>query len=489
MTETRSHTLTGSLAGTETQAPEAHQSEEEVCRCLPIGEILESSSIAHFISREKRFLYVNPALETLTGFTKEELAAIDPFTFFSRVWEETGSEPGTPLPSPIETKIVTRNGEEKYVSVAIAPIKHPRGSALFGTVLDVTGHKQREEALLRTGMKYRIAFEFAPDLVIIYALDGTVIDISPVGAETLGVVREEVIGRNGPKEWWSEEDKKNFAKILENTLKNSEWTEEIKGWHKGRLFVSESRAKVAKVEDETFIVCIGHDITERKRLEEELRSSLMEKETLLREIHHRVKNNMQIISTLLKLQQKNTTDRKTKALFRESQNRILSMAMIHEKLYQSHGLHKVDLKDYIGDLAREVWASFGESSERVGLRTEVEDISLGLDTAIPCGLIIIELISNALKYAFPQGGGEIFIGLCSESSGWYGLTVSDNGVGMPEDIEIHSLKSLGLRLVSDLARHQLDGQMSISREHGTSVYVRFKEKEKQRRGNHYKQGD
>jgi two-component sensor histidine kinase len=231
------------------------------------------------------------------------------------------------------------------------------------------------------------------------------------------------------------------------------------------------------------VIAIARDITERKNMEEQLRQALKEKETLLREIHHRVKNNMQIISTLLKLQMRNAGDEKTRAMFRDSQNRILSMAMIHEKLYQSEGLHRIDLKDYIIDLAREVFTSFGDLSAGINLTTEINEIALGLDTAIPCGLIIIELLSNALKYAFPpdHGEGEIFIGLRSEDQGWFGLTVSDNGVGLPADLIIDRLKSLGLRLVSDLARYQLDGDMRISREQGTRVYVRFKEKEKKSR--------
>jgi two-component sensor histidine kinase len=167
-------------------------------------------------------------------------------------------------------------------------------------------------------------------------------------------------------------------------------------------------------------------------------------------------------------------------MFRESQNRILSMAMIHEKLYQSEGLHQIDLKDYIDDLAREVFTSFGDLAAGVSLQTEVAEIALGLDTAIPCGLIIIELVSNALKYAFPPpcGGGEIFIILRPEDQGWFGLTVSDNGVGLPPEVEIQNLKSLGLRLVADLARYQIDGDLRVSREKGTRVYVRFKEKAK-----------
>jgi two-component sensor histidine kinase len=242
----------------------------------------------------------------------------------------------------------------------------------------------------------------------------------------------------------------------------------------------DSHVKVADIGGQKVVIAIARDITERKQMEEQLRRALREKETLLREIHHRVKNNMQIISSLLKLQMRNAADEQTRAMFRESQNRILSMAMIHEKLYQSEGLHRIDLKDYIDDLAREVVISFGEMVAGIVLKTDIEEITLGLDTAIPCGLIIIELLSNALKHAFPphRGEGEIFIGLRPEGQGWLGLTVRDNGAGLPADMEINALKSLGLRLVADLARYQLGGDLNISRDNGTAIYVRFKEKEK-----------
>jgi two-component sensor histidine kinase len=214
-------------------------------------------------------------------------------------------------------------------------------------------------------------------------------------------------------------------------------------------------------------------------MEEQIRNSLREKETLLREIHHRVKNNMQIISTLLKLQSRNAEEETTRDLFRESQNRILSMAMIHEKLYQSQGIHKIDLRDYIDDLAHEVLASFGEQAGRIELKTDIQDISLGMDTAIPCGLILIELLSNSLKHGFPGSRkGGILIAFHASGPAGLELSLADNGIGLPEDMDIRELKSLGLRLVSDLVGYQLEGEMEIERDAGTTVRVRFRERQK-----------
>jgi two-component sensor histidine kinase len=275
---------------------------------------------------------------------------------------------------------------------------------------------------------------------------------------------------------WCEEDKTRFPGLEEYLFRHGEWHGEIRGIDaEGVPRTCESRVKMIEIAGEPAILAVGRDITERKRMEEQVRNALREKETLLREIHHRVKNNMQIISTLLKLQSKNVQEGRTQALFRESQNRILSMAMIHEKLYQSEGIHKIDLKDYIHDLAHEVVASFGETRRgRITLTTDIHDIALGMDTAIPCGLILIELVSNSLKYAFPENRvGEIRIVFHSLGSAGFELTVADNGIGLPEDMDIHEQKSLGLRLVSDLAKYQLEGEMDVEGETGTTVRVQF----------------
>lgn len=450
--------------------------------------IVETTATALFIINEGRVLYANPAFETLTGYSTAELGERGIFHLFPEPSEAaahlrsvfSGQAPG----SWYETEITTPNAERRWVAVALAPVNLPT-PAFLGTISDLTDYKKREEALRQSELRYKTVFEMAPDIIYIYDPDGPVIDQNEAAFWMFGVSREEAVGKTGIFTQLPEEEKAGFAQIREQTLRHGEWRGELRvkrdlGQSK-ESFIMDSHVKVADIGGQKVVIAIARDITERKNMEEQLRQALREKETLLREIHHRVKNNMQIISTLLRLQLRNAADDRTRALFRESQNRILSMAMIHEKLYLSEGLHRIDLKDYITDLAREVVTSFGDLAAGVTLKTEVDEIALGLDTAIPCGLIIIELISNALKYAFPgdRGGDrEIFIGLSSEAGGRYGLTVSDNGVGLPADLEIPRLPSLGLRLVSDLARYQLDGELNISREQGTRVYVRFKQKDK-----------
>jgi len=223
------------------------------------------------------------------------------------------------------------------------------------------------------------------------------------------------------------------------------------------------------------IVCVAKDITELKQAKEKIKASLREKEVLLREIHHRVKNNLQVISSLLILQSKQISGKKNQELFQESQNRVKSMALIHEKLYQSQDLASINFKEYLNTLIIGLFRSYQSHSSHVELKLDVEDITLGIDSAIPCGLIINELVSNSLKYAFPNGReGVISVALRSLNKKDVELAVSDNGIGMPEDLDFRNTKSLGLHLVTILAEDQLEGEIKLSRDKGTEFRIKLK---------------
>ncbi|MEW6585853.1 MAG: PAS domain-containing protein [Nitrospirota bacterium] len=218
----------------------------------------------------------------------------------------------------------------------------------------------------------------------------------------------------------------------------------------------------------------AEDITERKLAEEKLIDSLREKEVLLREIHHRVKNNMQVVTSLLKLQAASLRDKEARTALKDSQNRVRAMALIHEKLYQAKDLAKIDVAEYIESLVREVYAAYGADPSNVVLNSSVERLVLGVDVAIPCGLIINELLSNALKYAFPSGrSGEIGIQFRRKNDDTVEMVVSDSGIGMPEEIDINSTETLGLHLVTMLTRDQLGGTIDIDRSSGTSFHIEF----------------
>ena len=214
-------------------------------------------------------------------------------------------------------------------------------------------------------------------------------------------------------------------------------------------------------------------INEQKIANRQIQKSLQEKEVLLREIHHRVKNNMQIISSLLLLSSQNIEDKKSIEILSDSQNRIHSMALIHEKLYQSENLAQINMNEYINDIASNLFNSYGKGN--IKLEQNVENYPLNIDTAVPVGLIINELITNSLKYAFPQGRkGTIKIAFKSIDPNMLQLSISDDGIGIQKDLDIRNTKSLGLHLVTALAENQLHGELILNRNRGTEFQINFK---------------
>ena len=210
------------------------------------------------------------------------------------------------------------------------------------------------------------------------------------------------------------------------------------------------------------------EIGERTRAEQELTVSLQEKEVLLTEIHHRVKNNLQVISSLLSLQSRSLTDPQALSVFTDSQNRVRSMALIHEKLYQAPDLARIDFAAYVRELASYLFRVYRSSAESIPLHVHAKDVFLTLERAVPCGLIVSEILSNALKYAFPDGNkGEIVIDLCPEGTTLYKLTIRDNGVGLPAGVDFRHATSLGLRIVNTLTE-QLGGRISLCNDGGAA---------------------
>jgi two-component sensor histidine kinase len=219
---------------------------------------------------------------------------------------------------------------------------------------------------------------------------------------------------------------------------------------------------------------VARNITERKQAEEQLRTSLKEKEVLLREIHHRVKNNLQIISSLLNLQASYIKDQATVEIFQESQHRVKSMALVHETLYQSKDLAVIDFAQYTRQLTGYLLSAYGVTSE-VEVRIDFDRMLLNSDTAISCGLIINELVSNALKHAFPSETGrtaEIHIDLHLDNH-QVTLAVSDNGIGFPPEIDFRQTETLGLQLVNLLVADELEGEIELDRNKGATFKITF----------------
>jgi two-component system, sensor histidine kinase PdtaS len=215
------------------------------------------------------------------------------------------------------------------------------------------------------------------------------------------------------------------------------------------------------------------DISARGQKEARIRAALQEKDVLLGEIHHRVKNNLQIVASLLDLQAARVADPATRDLLRDSQNRIHSMGLIHQTLYGSKDFRSVDFAQFSEALLSALIRSYDTEPERIAIRIDVEPVRLPIDIAVPCGLVVNELITNALKHAFPgRDRGEIRIALTRQLGNEALLSVSDNGIGLPDHVDTNSTATIGLQLVGLLAA-QLDGEVSISRSDPTRFSLRF----------------
>ncbi|MCF6249071.1 MAG: ATP-binding protein [Desulfobacula sp.] len=223
---------------------------------------------------------------------------------------------------------------------------------------------------------------------------------------------------------------------------------------------------------------IDQHINTQKELEtsrEQIKDSLKEKEVLLGEIHHRVKNNMQVIISLLRLQSGKTEDKKFADLLKESENRVLSMALVHEQLYQTGDFTKINFAEYINDLTTDLFILHGTDTSAIKLHIDNKGVFLDIETAIPCGLIVNELISNCLKYAFADGrNGKIDISIILLNQEEFELIIKDNGVGIPKSLDIENTKSMGLNLVKVLAEETLEGKMELDRARGTKFTFRLK---------------
>ncbi|KAF5077880.1 Histidine kinase [anaerobic digester metagenome] len=264
-------------------------------------------------------------------------------------------------------------------------------------------------------------------------------------------------------------------------LQNRKTIETVLQGSDGSQINVEMSISLVKFSDAFYTVMVARDITERKLFEDALKSSLKEKEVLIQEIHHRVKNNMQIISSLLNLQKQYVNDEEAVNVLKESQNRVKSMAMIHEKLYKSRNFSEINFAEYIRSLVSDLFYSYGVDSNRIKTIIVLEEVMMGLETAIPCGLIISELVTNTLKYAFPHTEpGEFKIELHSSSDRCYNLIISDNGVGIPENIDFDETDTLGLQLVNSLV-NQLEGTIELNRKNGTEFKIKFKELEYEER--------
>ena len=365
------------------------------------------------------------------------------------------------------------------VEVYSCPIIDDEKTILFLIIYDTTERTSAENMLRSSEARYRSVIEYSHEGHMILNEQLCFVFLNAKACQILGYHLEELMGRDFRSylntksqkiisDYFSKDDKDLFfnkVHEIEITRKNGE-----------RRILELRSSYYDDLKGKMQIAAQILDITERKEAEDKIRSSLKEKEVLLKEIHHRVKNNLQIVSSLLYLQSKGVKNDEALNLLRDSQNRIKSMAMIHERLYQTNNLSSIQVEKYIHSLMDNLFHTFNAEIKNIRLKMDVQNTFLSIERAIPCGLIINELVSNSLKYAFPdKNNGLITITLhvVGTDNSYIKLQVSDNGIGMPESIDHEKISSIGLQLVHNLIM-QLDGKIERLPDDGTCFEIIFK---------------
>jgi PAS domain S-box-containing protein len=433
----------------------------------------------YWLGPDRNFIYVSPSCERMTGYKPEEFIK-DPFLlekitnpkdseqFLRHIHGENLNEETSDL---IRFSITTKNGQKKWIGHGCQPVYSKKGEFMGrrASNRDVTNLIKAEDKLKNERQRFFDVLETMPVMVCILSTDYHVIFANRSFREKFG----ESHGRPCYEYCFGKKEPCDFCESFKplETGKPHHW--EISTPEGSFIDVYDYPYK--DIDGSPLILKVYIDITEHKKAEEEIKASLLEKETLLREIHHRVKNNLQIIASLLRLQEYLGND-EIRNVLKESEGRVRIMAMVHEKLYRSSSLSNINSKEYINGLISDVFYNYGIKKEDITTNLQLEDVNLNIETIIPLGLIINEIVTNSVKYAFPQGNGKITIKLKKGKGDEYNLIIRDNGIGIPENIDIEKTETLGLKLVNVLTS-QIDGQIKLDRTKGTQFKITFKELE------------
>jgi PAS domain S-box-containing protein len=449
-----------------------------------------------------KILNANPSLINLTGSSREEL--LGKHLWDIGVFKDVDLVKKAFLKLRTEKNIryedlplMTKNGQEIVVEFVSNVYTVDHADVIQCNIRDITERKRAEEALRVVQEKYTKAFLSAPDAITISELDsGRFVEVNEAAMAIFGYSREELIGKSACELgiWLKKEDRDTFIdQIREHgSVRQYEIVERRKS---GELYTASVTADTIIIGNLRYLITIVRDISDLKRTEmrlkhfnEELEKGiadrtgklnalLEEKVFLLREVHHRVKNNLQIMMSLIRLQSRTIKDPQFLDTMGEFQNRIMAMAHVHERMYHAEDISRIDLSEIVTFLGTSLFRSYNVDPQHIRLNVEMKDLQITIDTAIPISLIINELVSNSIKHAFPKGTtGEITIAGRREGDTLI-LSFKDTGIGMPEDLDWTTSKlSLGHRLVVSLVE-QLNGTIELDRTTGTAFNIVVKEKQ------------
>ncbi len=432
-----------------------------------------------------RFLALNPSLARMFGYNSpeemmESVTAIgqqlyaDP-AVRERLWTILERDD---FATGYEAQVHRKDKSKFWISLNVRIVRDSEGNSLYmeGTSTDITERKQAEEALKLASAYNRSLIEASLDPLFTIGMDGRITDVNAAMEKVTGYSKQKLINTIFLN-YFTEPDKAHdsFKEVL---LNGQVHDYELIIKHRNRQTI-QVLFNATVFRDATGqilgIFAAARDITVRKQAEDKLKSSLSEKETLLREIHHRVKNNLQVISSMFDMHSLRTDNQEVIDLFADARSKIYSLALIHSQLYRSDRFDKINMGNHVRELVNYISIIYSKKPSVITPVIAPIDVYLSIDQAIPCTLVLNEIISNAYKHAFVDGeNGMVKISMEKSDDGTVLLRVKDYGIGLPEDIDIHRTKSLGLKLVKTLVLEQLKGKMRINRTGGTEIYIEFK---------------
>ncbi|MBS0299388.1 MAG: PAS domain S-box protein [Proteobacteria bacterium] len=423
-----------------------------------------------------KIVMVNSATERLFGYSRQELIGHplemlipERFRYHHPEYRQAyiSESKSRPMGHGRDLYGLHKSGREFPVEVGLNPVETEHdGIFVLAAIVDITDRKHAEEMI-------HLAVEASPNGMVMTDHKGKIVMVNSTTEELFGYRREELLGQS-IEILIPESHRTHHPTLRSNYLKHPSARamghgRDLHGLHKnGKEFPVEVGLNPIQTPRGVMVLASVIDITERKQQEEQLKAALKEKDLLLSEIHHRVKNNLQIIDSLLGMQSDMVNNSTAISVLKESQNRVKSMALIHQILYQSLDFSRIDFSSFIQSLVDNLTVSYALNTSTIALNIDTDQVLLPIDISIPLGLILNELCTNAMKYAFTEErSGNIDIRLKRQNPGQLLVSISDDGIGIPDDFDIENTQSLGLQLVQ-LLSEQISAELTIHRKNPTS---------------------